>query len=118
MSDTPRTDAPPERIFLQWDGDQEPDDYSVHIGVTWSDSRVFKHDVEYVSAKKHTELERENNQLRAVCKRLLDAHEHINCTTMSHVVSPEHGFERCKTIARTAIAEYREVIDKARSATP
>ena len=47
-------------------------------------------------------------ELRAKCERLLDAHNAISGTTMSHVANYEHGMERCRTIARTAIAEYNE----------
>jgi len=36
----------PNRIWLQWDGDQEPDYYSEHSGVTWAAHQIFKHDVE------------------------------------------------------------------------
>ena len=40
----------PERIWLQWHGDGDPDDPGeVYIGeVTWQDERIFDHDIEYV----------------------------------------------------------------------
>jgi hypothetical protein len=39
----------PERIYLQYYGDQEPHDGEVH-DVTWSREDVFEHDIEYVLA--------------------------------------------------------------------
>lgn len=43
---------PPVRIFLQWNGDQEPDPTETVClsEVTWCADRVFKHDVEYIRA--------------------------------------------------------------------
>lgn len=55
-----------------------------------------------------TAAQAEIAELRAKCERLLDAHNAISGTTMSHVANYEHGMERCRTIARTAIAEYNE----------
>ncbi len=40
----------PYTIWLQWDGDQKPDYYSEHSGVTWAAHKIFSHDVEYVRA--------------------------------------------------------------------
>jgi hypothetical protein len=42
----------PARIFLQWNGDQEPDPTTPPClsEVTWCKDRVFGHDVEYVRA--------------------------------------------------------------------
>lgn len=95
MSNTPRTDA-------------------VRLPIN---SHTFRSDIVYASFARELEREltaaqAENAELRAKCERLLDAHEHINGTTMSHVASYEHGFERCRTIARTAIAEYKAASKK------
>ena len=50
----------PERIFLQWHGDGDPDEPGeVYIDeVTWQDERIFDHDVEYVRADKADALAR------------------------------------------------------------
>ncbi len=47
---TPQGTPPPPRIWLQWEGDQEPDNYAEHEGVTWAATQIWKHDVEYVRA--------------------------------------------------------------------
>lgn len=56
----------PEKIYLQWYGDGEPDEpgeVSVH-DVTWHKDKVFKHDIEYVREYRIAELEAENTRLR------------------------------------------------------
>jgi hypothetical protein len=56
----------PDQIWLQWDGDQEPDYYSEHSGVTWAAHQIYKHDVEYVRAdlsKRAPEMLRLINEL-------------------------------------------------------
>ena len=47
----------PERIWLQWFGDSDPDDPGeVYIDdVTWQDERIFDHDIEYVRADRYRE---------------------------------------------------------------
>lgn len=42
----------PVRIFLQWNGDQEPDPTETPslADVTWCADRVFEHDIEYVQS--------------------------------------------------------------------
>ena len=49
---------PPEKIYLQWHGDGEPDDLgevSEH-DVTWCRNKIFNHDIEYVSASEIARL--------------------------------------------------------------
>ena len=39
---------PPDEIWLQWHGDQEPEHCNGEPGeVTWSRDAVFRHDIEY-----------------------------------------------------------------------
>lgn len=41
----------PIRIYLQWNGDSEPEDNEPCLEeVTWSQEQIFKHDVEYIRA--------------------------------------------------------------------
>ncbi len=42
-------DAPNE-IWLQWNGDQEPDDSVEPHEVSWCQSKIFAHDVRYIKA--------------------------------------------------------------------
>lgn len=37
----------PERIYLQWHGDGEPDE-EPPVEVSWCEDKIFTHDVEYV----------------------------------------------------------------------
>ena len=48
----------PERIWLQWWGDGDPDEPGeVYLDeVTWQDERIFDHDVEFVRKDKVAEL--------------------------------------------------------------
>ena len=40
---------PPETIWLQWNGDGDPDGSPVSVGdVTWSAEQVFEHDEQYL----------------------------------------------------------------------
>ena len=42
---------PPEIIWMQWNGDGEPDGSPVAEGeVTWCREQVFRHDVKYIRA--------------------------------------------------------------------
>lgn len=59
----------PERVFLQWYGDQEPHDDPVDE-VSWCDCIVYKHDVEYVRSDKLTAAQAEIAELRARCERV------------------------------------------------
>lgn len=41
----------PIRIYLQWNGDAEPEDSEPCLEeVTWSQEQIFKHDIEYIRA--------------------------------------------------------------------
>ena len=41
----------PIRIYLQWNGDSEPEDSEPCVEeVTWSQEQIFKHDIEYIRA--------------------------------------------------------------------
>ncbi len=42
--------AAPEEIWLQWNGDQDPDDDAEKHEVTWCQEKVYAHDVRYVRA--------------------------------------------------------------------
>ena len=51
-NDSPQA-QPPERIWLQWHGDADPEIESGPVSVadvTWEREQIFKHDVEYVRA--------------------------------------------------------------------
>lgn len=59
---------PPERIWLQWHGDNDDPDFDepnqVMDEVTWHRDRVFEHDVEYVAASRIESLEAEIERLK------------------------------------------------------
>ena len=80
----------PERIWLQWFGDSDPDDPGeVYIDdVTWQDERIFDHDVEYVRADKADALA-EAVELAEKC---------IGYFELSH---------RARTALEIALAAYR-----------
>ena len=47
-----KVDEPPKRIYLQWHGDDKPNDAPVSRGdVTWSEDRVYNSDVVYYRRK-------------------------------------------------------------------
>jgi hypothetical protein len=57
-------ESPPDRIFLQWYGDEDPKNVRVAPDdgdVTWCNSRVFNHDIEYVRVSIHDELREQVN---------------------------------------------------------
>lgn len=51
--------VPFEKIYLQWDGEDEPDrelPYEKRGEVSWCQDKIFKHDVQYVRADKYEKL--------------------------------------------------------------
>ena len=41
----------PIRIYLQWNGDAEPEESEPCVEeVTWSQEQIFEHDIEYIRA--------------------------------------------------------------------
>ena len=70
----------PKRIWLQWNGDADPDDYpdgpEPHPDdVTWSADMIHEHDVEYVRADTITATEdaKDAGRLQAENDRMLSA---------------------------------------------
>lgn len=49
----------------------------------------------------------QQEEIIAEVKRLTFALERIRDTTMSHVASYDHGFQRCREIARDALANTK-----------
>lgn len=42
---------PPNRIYLQWYGDEEPHEDEV-FEVSWCEDKIYKHDIEYIRVEK------------------------------------------------------------------
>ena len=65
---------PPDRLWLQWDGDVEhPGDEmrDPYLNeVTWSKDRVYKHDIEYVRAESPSRACGESPALRKAVEAL------------------------------------------------
>lgn len=66
VADEPQTGEPPDELWLQWYGDDEgnylwPDD-AYRAGVTWSQFRVWRHDVRYVRADDRPEEAADDEQ--------------------------------------------------------
>lgn len=62
---------PPDKIYLQWHGDGEPNDVGEVDGneVTWCKDKIFEHDIEYVQASRIDALEIAIKQHREQMKR-------------------------------------------------
>jgi hypothetical protein len=62
----------PKEIFLQWNGDQEPDEDAEPAEVTWAKEQIFPHDVKYVlatpAAPQEQKPDSKHNELPLVIK--------------------------------------------------
>lgn len=86
---------PPDKIYLQWHGDGEPDDVGEvsEVDVTWCKDRIYSQDIEYVQADRIAELAA--CEERAERAELFARHDHLSVVPIG---DRESGFTEFRVL--------------------